>query len=219
MAAPRKREPSDFAEAVTFWSVVILISAIAAFISFRVGRDWLGKRLGDVEVSQGAPRIVAQAEMDAENAQRLEQEEKAPAKAAPVVEDREPTEAERRRFEREQAEKEPQDGAQANSGGSSDDDESDLSADRPEPDEPDSARDAGPTYTVTAGAFAERGSAQKVVAELRSSGFSPYIEEVTRNGKTLHRVCVGKVTGKTEAQDLQREVADMGLSAGLVAGG
>jgi len=217
MPAKKGHEPKPFVEALTFWSIIIIISAIAAFISFRVGRDWLGKRLGDVEVSQGAPRIVAQAELNAENARRLEQEERAPDSVEPVVEDREATQAEIRRLEREEASEEPQDGAQLNSSQADDSPPADEAAQEPEPEDPD-VGGAGPVFTVTAGSFGEMASARSVKSQLNDKGYSPYIQDVVKDGKTLHRVCVSQVRGRVDAQELQKAISDLGFTAGLIAG-
>lgn len=219
MPRRRRREPSGLAESVTFWSVVIFIAAIVAFLSFRVGRDWLGKRLGTLDMSPGAPRIVAQADMDPENAARIEQEARAPEKAEARIEERDPSYAETLRIQREDDLAEPQDGASLNTRA---DDEGDPGADsKPPPDEPKPAskpqgRSGG--FTVTAGAFSSAENASRTLSQLTAMGYKPYIEKIERNGKTLHRVNVAVVKSRGEAEQLKEEVAAAGINAGLVAG-
>ncbi len=229
MPPRRRRQPSPFAEAVTFWSVVLIIAAIVGLVSYRVGRDWLGKRLGSVDMAPGAPRIIAQADEDPENTARREREASAPAKPSVTLEDREPSKAERRRVELEKARSEPQDGAELHGRAHLDD----TIADDPvatdlerelEPEEtpdapPDDTRQTGPKYTVTAGAFADSANASRTVSKLTSRGYKPYIEKIEKDGQTLYRVNVAVVRGRSNAEALRDEVASTGLSSGIIAGG
>ena len=117
MAARRRKGPSRLQETLTFWVLVLIVSAAAGFGSYRVGRDWLGKRMAGVEMSNGASRIVAQSRVDPDETARTEAEARAPAKAVVTVEDREPTRQERLKAEGkapEDLEAEPQDGADVN---------------------------------------------------------------------------------------------------------
>ena len=240
MSSRHNSAPGPVREALTFWLIVIVLSAAAGVVSFRVGRDWLGKRLAGVEVSGSAPRIVAQSRVDPEEAARTEAESRAPAKPVVTVEDREPTAQERRKAQGKDPSdpfNEPQDGAQANQdpkrGKPPDDAQDEARQDKPKQDEGKAARAAKPDvaakpdaghepresargkYVVTAGSYADSENAAKVMARLSAKGYSPYVETIKRNGKTLRRVNVAVVKGREKAQDLRDELAGSGLDAGV----
>jgi cell division septation protein DedD len=57
-----------------------------------------------------------------------------------------------------------------------------------------------------------------MVKDLDAMGLAAYVSPVTRDGRTLHRVRVGPVAGRAEAQQLAARLAARGLPATLVAG-
>jgi cell division septation protein DedD len=223
MESRRRRRPTPFKEAMSFWLIVMVLATAAAAISFRVGRDWLGRKLSSVEVSGGAPRIVAQTKVDPEEAARAEVEAKAPANAVVTTEDRAPTDPERQKIESDQALKEPQDGAQLNQSkakpdkSAGDDDTGAASGDKGSTKSASAPAKKG-KYVVTAGSYADEANASRVLAKLAAKGYSPYMETVHRGGKTLHRVNVAEVRDRDRAEEMRDELAGSGIAAGISGG-
>jgi cell division protein FtsN len=223
MARPPRQGPGSARESLTFWLVVLLIATAVGFLSYRVGRDWLGKRMAGLATSGGAPRIIAQSTSDPAAEAQVEAEAKAPKKAETSLEDREPTEGEKRRLADEGSLSEPQDGAQTNAR----DAESDA-ADKPAADSGDAkAADTGDEladaekprgggkFVVVAGAYADRANAERVVRKLADRGYQPYMETVRKGGKAYQRVNVAAVDSRNEAEDLQAELAGEGVEASI----
>lgn len=212
MRSARRKKPRPVAEAATFWLVVILAGAVVAFGSFKVGRDYLGKRLGSVDMEPGAPRIVAQTRGDPEEAARLEQEARAPEEPVVTLEEREPTAAERRRILEEQALSEPQDGAQLHAAEAE-------AAPPPPPPEPAPADSEVFTETgesrwvVSAGSYSDPENASRTVARLAARGHRPYTETVIIGGRELVRVNVAVVGSRAQAEDLRDELLQDGITA------
>lgn len=220
------RAPGPIRETLVFWFLVFLVSSGAAAISFRVGRDWLGKRLTNVERAGSAPRIVAHVRTDSEEAARADTEAKAPQNAAVSVEDREATLGEKRHVLSGQAPGQPQGGADLSQAGQGSKASREGRKARPHTDDAagagdltgdaaaaDSSPSRGGRYLVTAGSYATREEAQRVVSDLTDKGFAPSIETNTHQGKTVHRVKVGVVRGRDKAQELQDELSASGVEA------
>jgi DedD protein len=81
---------------------------------------------------------------------------------------------------------------------------------------PAAAPAEGGAFLVQVGAFGSADAARKLVAELRSAGYSAEVAPITRNGKTLHRVRVGPEADKAGAEQLARRLKDRGLPATIV---
>lgn len=75
----------------------------------------------------------------------------------------------------------------------------------------------GGGWAVQVGAFGSAGTARKLVADLQRDGFPAYVAPLQRGGKTLHRVRVGPVPSKAEAQQLATRVKSRKLPAAVVA--
>ncbi len=228
MARKQRKAPGPLREGFSFALIVLVLALAAAGISFRVGRDWLGKRLPDVQTASGAPRIVAQSRTDPEEATRSAAEAKAPEKAVVSVEDRDPTPSERREAEQGHPTSEQsgpdtsQDGdTQPKADKKAAKDKTDQSATSSDSakSSSDAASDSGDStkgkYVVTAGSYSDPARAAKVMAKLKAKGYSPYIEEIHRDGKTFRRVNVAQVSGRDKAQDLADEVSGEGLDASV----
>lgn len=202
----RRRTPTAGMRTFRFWLAVVVVCAVASLASYRVGRDWLGKRLADVKLGQGAPQILAQGTTDTESGDT--KEANAPDKAQVTMEERPPTSIEVRRAKEGGDVTEPQDGAELN-----------LRHDEVKPpDDEQALRDQGDgtdrrRYMVTAGSYEEEANASRVVARLAARGYKPQVETITRDGQTLRRVTVAVVQGKSEAEDLQTELAAEGVEA------
>lgn len=211
-----RRKPGPVREWLTFWLVVLVVSGIVGVISLRVGRDYFGKYLaGGVDVQQGAPRIVAQVSADPEEAARREAEAKAPKTPQVTLEDREPAASELRRIERDEADGEPQDGAQLNLK------EAETQAKPAAPArpavQPDKPAREPKRYVVTAGAYTDSGNVSRMVATLAAKGYKPYVETVTRDGQEFSRISVAVVRGRSKAEELRQELARSGIPAGIAA--
>ena len=72
-------------------------------------------------------------------------------------------------------------------------------------------------WSVQVGAFGTAGAATKLVAELKSAGFSAYISPISRGGKTLHRVRVGPESARPDADKLATRLKGRNLPATVVA--
>jgi DedD protein len=77
---------------------------------------------------------------------------------------------------------------------------------------------AGGGWLVQVGAFGTADAARTMVKDIEAMGLAAHVSPVTRGGRTLHRVRVGPVAGRTEAQQLAARLAARGLPATLVAG-
>jgi cell division septation protein DedD len=73
------------------------------------------------------------------------------------------------------------------------------------------------TWSVQVGAFGSQESAQKLVRQLESDGFSAYVSAAERNGKQLHRVRVGPESARAAADALAGRLRARGLPVTLVA--
>ena len=75
----------------------------------------------------------------------------------------------------------------------------------------------GGGWAVQVGAFGSAGAARKLVEDLERDGLPAYVAPLQRDGKTLHRVRIGPVPSKAEAQQLATRVKSRKLPAAVVA--
>ena len=71
-------------------------------------------------------------------------------------------------------------------------------------------------WAVQVGAFGSAESARKLVGQLQKDGLPSYVAPLNRNGKTLHRVRVGPVDTRADADKLAARVKARGLPASVV---
>jgi DedD protein len=71
-------------------------------------------------------------------------------------------------------------------------------------------------WAVQVGAFGTPAAADKVVGQLRASGFHAFASPVSRQGKTLYRVRVGPEDDKARAEGLAASLKGRGWPATLV---
>jgi DedD protein len=71
-------------------------------------------------------------------------------------------------------------------------------------------------WSVQVGAFGSAESARKLVGQLQKDGLPSYVAPLDRNGKTLHRVRVGPVDSRADADRLAARVKARGLPASVV---
>lgn len=88
----------------------------------------------------------------------------------------------------------------------------------PPPRTPTPARAApGGGWSVQVGAFSAAATARKLVADLGKDGLTAYVAPLERGGKTLHRVRVGPVASKAEAEQLAARLKTRGMPGSVVA--
>lgn len=226
MRSSRRRKPSPVRDSLVFWSLVLFLAAGVAVAGFVMGRDWLGRRMASVDMTPGAPRMLPTDQDPSDG--RAAKAQNAPAKAEAKVEEREPDAAELRKIDAGQ-DSGPQDGADLHQQG----DEGDAGGSRPAPsraeaddggssDEPDRprrgrSRHSEGRFVVTAGAYSTAENAQRAVAKLKDAGYSPAVELAEVNGHEVRRVVVEATDSRSEAEDLQEQLEQEGIKAGIIA--
>lgn len=92
----------------------------------------------------------------------------------------------------------------------------------PKPEGPRSAAASGTasaagSWAVQAGSFANRSAAQKLAATLEQRGYPVFVTPFTSGGQTLHRVRIGPMKERTEAEATLRRLARDGIKGAVVA--
>ncbi len=73
-------------------------------------------------------------------------------------------------------------------------------------------------WSVQVGSYANDQEAQHFVAQLKQKGYDAYVDEAQVQGKTWHRVRVGRLPSRTEAETLQKKLREAeGLKRTLLA--
>ncbi len=202
------RKEQQSRQTVAFWLMVLLICAIAGVLSYQVGKNWVGRRLAEVDLEAGArpepPGDIPTADMPSG-----EQKEQVPLRPVVEIEEREPTGSERLLSqpgpEGEQIAEGPQDGAELHTS------ESEASGDGSE--QPSTAEGE---WVVTAGSFTEEDNARRQAQKLEQRGYSPFITQIKHEGITYHRVNVRTFSKRDDAEELAQQVREDGFVAGLV---
>ncbi len=205
---PRSNQDRERRQTTAFWLTVLLICAIAGVLSYQAGKNWVGRRLAEVDL-EGEARPEPTGESPTTEMLSGEQEEQAPLRPVVEIEEREPTGSERLLGqpgqEGEQIAEGPQDGAE-------------LHATESEAEEGGAKQP--PTgdgeWVVTAGSFAEEDNARRQVQKLEERGYNPFITEIQKEGITYHRVNVGTFSGRDDAEELAQQVREDGFVAGVV---
>jgi DedD protein len=82
---------------------------------------------------------------------------------------------------------------------------------------PREATASGRTWSVQVGAFGTSAAAQKLAAQLDDAGFAAYVAPTRQSTKALHRVRVGPVPDRSEADRLAARLKSRGLPVTVVA--
>jgi len=198
-------------ESLRFWTVVAVVCGLVFFGGYVFGKEWLGARLHEVEVSQGAPEISPEASLTEASE---DESPEPPDKPVVVMEEREPSGRERREAEREVAAHEPQDGAQLHA--------VQQEQEKPPAEEAEERPASEPTgpattggFVVTAGSFADEGNARRVVRELSARGYQPYLTTVRTEGMTFRRVNVAVYARRADAEELQAKLTAEGYESAV----
>lgn len=193
-------------EGIGFWLIVLLICMVAGVISYQAGKNWVGRHLAQINLKASQRELPPEGIDDDAVADLPESARpEAPLTTAVTVEEREPSEAERAevehaRLEREQID-EPQDGAQLN-----------RQSEEAKP--ASEARESG--YVVTAGSYADRDNAQKVIQRLTEKGYRPFATEMEKHGIVFRRVNVAVFEDRAQAERLRDELKEQGFVSGVM---
>lgn len=207
--SPRNSNKPAKREAIAFWLIVLLICAIAGVLSYQAGRNWVGRRLAEVDLGSEQRAAVPGDEAGAEVASSLEQQE-APVRPVIEIEERPPTEGESREMEVRTAEEraeqsQPQNGAQLRA----------QEGDKDQSGEELAGIDSG-EWVVISGSFSKADNAQGQADRLKTGGYTPFVTEITKDGVTFHRVNVGSFDERSDADALVRKLRDDDFVAELI---
>lgn len=194
-------------EGLGFWLIVLLICVVAGVISYQTGKNWVGRRLAEINLKPGGPQMPPEPKGASELADREEPTAPQPPLTPQVsVEEREPNEAEKEEVKRaareQQAREEPQNGAQ-------------LNAEQEEtPSEPDSGEG---DFVVTAGSYANSDNARRIAERLTEKGYHPFVTEVEKEGIVYQRVNVAAFDDRSQAEQLRDQLQQEGFVSGVMA--
>jgi len=195
-------------QTVAFWLMVLLICVIAGVLSYQIGKNWVGRRLAEVDLQAGA-RPEPAGEAPTAEMPSGEQEEQAPLRPVVEIEERAPTGSDKPFSEPgqegEQTAEGPQDGTELHTS------ESEATGDGSE--QPSTAQGE---WVVTAGSFTEEDNARRQAQKLEQRGYSPFITEIRNQGITYHRVNVRTFSSRDDAEELAQKMREDGFVAGLV---
>lgn len=214
MPPPAESLVERMKDSLRFWTVVALICSIVFFAAYVFGKDWLGARLREMEIRQGAPDISPGVSLP-QSAGGEDADQEPPEKAVIVIEEREPSGRERREVERAIAAEEPQDGAQLHE--AEEESRSEEPQDESAPEEPSTSPVPSGTggYVVTAGSFADEGNARRVLAELAEQGYQPFLTRVQSEGMTFQRVNVAVCRTRGQAVKIQNTLKAQGYDSAV----
>jgi len=202
------RKEQQSRQTIAFWLMVLLICAIAGVLSYQVGKNWVGRRLAEVDLEAGA-RPKPASEAPTGEVPSGEQEKQAPLRPVVEIEEREPTGSEgllsQPGQEGEQVAEGPQDGAELHT--------SDPEASGDGSEQPSIAEGE---WVVTAGSFTEESNARRQAEKLEQRGYSPFITQIKNEGVTYHRVNVRTFSKRDDAEELAQKVREDGFVAGIV---
>jgi cell division protein FtsN len=173
---------------------------LAGLGSYELGRNWVGRTLGEAISSEN---VQIKSRQPAGAAANGLAENSAPPPAQPQVdlEPRDPTDAEKQDLT-------AQGLSNSVAGGATPGADSKPA---------ENATPAGPTgaYTVTAGSFASAAGAERVRSDLEQRGYQPTVTTVQRHGKTYHKVIVGSYDDKDQAESVRKAVEAAGYAAAV----
>ena len=91
-----------------------------------------------------------------------------------------------------------------------------AAASKPAPATPTAPAASGVGFAVQLGAFGQANDANALRDKVRAAGFSAFVEQVRTEKGTLHRVRVGPVANRADAEQLKAQVAAKVGVAGMV---
>lgn len=193
-------------EGIGFWLIVFLICMVAGVISYQAGKNWVGRRLAEINLQPGGPQIPPETEADRDLADREEPTAPRPPLTPQIsIQEREPREAEKEEVKRaaleREAREEPQDAAQ-------------LNAQREEALSEAEVNEGG--FVVTAGSYASSDNAQRVVQRLTEKGYHPFVTEVEKEGIIYQRVNVAIFDDRSQAEQLRDQLQQEDFVSGVM---
>ena len=84
--------------------------------------------------------------------------------------------------------------------------------------QPESTGEADARFILQVGSFRSASDAEEMKARLALRGMVAYVQKVTVNGVTWHRVRIGPVTGARQADELRRKLQDNDLDVLVLKG-
>ncbi len=202
------RKEQESRQTVAFWLMVLLVCAIAGVLSYQAGKNWVGRRLAEVDLQAGA-RSEPPGESPVSEVPPSATEKEAPLRPVVEIEEREASGSERLLSqpgqEKEETAEGPQDGAELHTS------ESEATGDGSE--QPSIGEGE---WVVTAGSFTEEANARRQAQKLEERGYSPFITQIKNEGITYHRVNVRTFSRREDAEALAQKVREDGFVAGIV---
>ncbi len=218
MSPRRKKKPSRAVEALRFWGLVLLVTAVCAIASFHVAKHVVGEALMRTEAPRPRPRFAQQLPQEAEEEKKQPESDEPPLKPIIKLLQRQPTELEKIRAKQEKDEASKTEEQQPAA-----EEDSTVAPEPPQeaPVVPVSSPEAQAerpaerkaVYTVRVGSFADRENAQAEVRRLAADGYQPFITTVEIGGETYHRVNVATFRHRNQATALVNQLTREGYDA------
>ncbi len=213
---PRRRSDSNRTALIQFWILVGVICAVAGAVSYQAGRYWVSNLISDVKVDTRRIKLPTANETGS-GPGTGSFARRAPSSAQVVVEEREPTDVEKREItvqvlERQAESAEPQDGAQLNRQRFGEPRQASANAPRA----PAASQEDGKKWVVVAGSFLQQSNADRLADELVGKGYHPFITEFEKDGLTYRRVNVAAFANRDDADELVNQLKELGISARVV---
>jgi cell division protein FtsN len=184
-------------EAASFWLITLVLCLVAGLVSYGLGRNWVGRQLGEAITSQRVE--IKQQEQANALGNSVTEGAPPPSQAQVDMTPRPATEGEKADLTAESA---------AAAAG--------AAAEQPAASGADAT--AGTTgWQVTAGSFTTAASAEKVRRSLEKRGFQAQVVQVQQRGATYNRVIVGVWSDQAEAEKVRAELSAAGFVAGVSA--
>ena len=197
-------------EALGFWVITLGLCALAGLGSYELGRNWVGRTLGEAISSENVQIKAQQPNATAANALTAESGPP-PAEAKVEMQPRDASDAEKQDLTGQGASSSPAASAAAGSAPA-------TAAGGAAPADTTPPAASGGAYQVIAGSYTSPSKAEHVQTALQQLGYNPTVTLVKKGDKTYHRVIVGAYDDKDAAEAVRKELADAGYAA-TVSGG
>jgi cell division protein FtsN len=191
--------------------ITLGLCALAGLGSYELGRNWVGRTLGEAISSENVQIKAQQPAAGAANA-LAEDSVSPPARAKADLAPRDASDAEKQDLAAQGLSNSVAGGAggSADTGGSAG---TPSAEGAPAADSASPAASAAGSYQVTAGSFPSAAQAQQVKSALEQLGYTPTLTVARRHGKTYHQVVVGTYGDKQGAESVRKEVQAAGYEA------
>jgi len=199
-------------EVFGFWVITLGLCVLAGVLSYGLGRDWVGRTLGEAISSENV-QIKPQTQSAQAPAATEEQTGPPPAQVRVELESREPTEGEKQDLTAQKLAESAENGESTGAGS-----EPTPSPASTSPESAAVAATSSDSYQVTAGSFTVVANAERVKRDLQKLGYKPRLMEIKRRGTTYNRVVVGDYDDKQKAEAVKQDLEAAGFVAGITRG-